>query len=74
MVCFFKWGLDFAGHILSAGWAACRTIFMEKKEKFKKVNQQEITVLKGTGFTVVWLVWFNAGSTLGSNGLAVQEH
>ena len=74
---FFKMGvLDFAGGTvvhMSAGWAALAGAIFLGKRKIQKVNPARITyVLLGTGF--LWFGWFgfNAGSALGSNGLAVQ--
>jgi Amt family ammonium transporter len=73
---FFKMGvLDFAGGTvvhMSAGCALAGAIFLGKR-KIQKVNPARITyVLLGTG--LLWFGWFgfNAGSALGSNGLAVQ--
>jgi len=74
---FFKMGvLDFAGGTvvhMSAGWAALAGAIFLGKRKVQKVNPARITyVLLGTG--LLWFGWFgfNAGSALGSNGLAVQ--
>ncbi|MBS7230914.1 ammonium transporter [Flavobacterium psychroterrae] len=74
---FFKMGvLDFAGGTvvhMSAGWAALAGAMFLGKRKIQKVNPARITyVLLGTG--LLWFGWFgfNAGSALGSNGLAVQ--
>ena len=74
---FFKMGvLDFAGGTvvhMSAGWAALAGAIFLGKRKIQKVNPARITyVLLGTG--LLWFGWFgfNAGSALGSNGLAVQ--
>ena len=74
---FFKMGvLDFAGGTvvhMSAGWAALAGAMFLGKRKVQKVNPARITyVLLGTG--LLWFGWFgfNAGSALGSNGLAVQ--
>jgi len=68
--------LDFAGGTvvhMSAGWAALAGAMFLGKRKVQKVNPARITyVLLGTG--LLWFGWFgfNAGSALGSNGLAVQ--
>jgi len=74
---FFKLGvLDFAGGTvvhMSAGWAALAGAIFLGKRKVQKVAPARITyVLLGTG--LLWFGWFgfNAGSALGSNGLAVQ--
>jgi Amt family ammonium transporter len=74
---FFKMGvLDFAGGTvvhMSAGWAALAGAIFLGKRKAQKPNPARITyVLLGTG--LLWFGWFgfNAGSALGSNGLAVQ--
>ena len=74
---FFKMGvLDFAGGTvvhMSAGWAALAGAMFLGKRKLQKVTPARITyVLLGTG--LLWFGWFgfNAGSALGSNGLAVQ--
>jgi Amt family ammonium transporter len=74
---FFKMGvLDFAGGTvvhMSAGWAALAGAIFLGKRKIQKVMPARITyVLLGTG--LLWFGWFgfNAGSALGSNGLAVQ--
>ncbi len=77
----FKWGvLDFAGgtvvHI-SAGCAALAGALVLKRRKVHMENKEIPPanvpyVLIGTG--LLWFGWFgfNAGSALGSNGLAVQ--
>jgi len=74
---FFKMGvLDFAGGTvvhMSAGWAALAGAIFLGKRKAQKPNPARITyVLLGTG--LLWFGWFgfNAGSALGSNGIAVQ--
>ncbi|MCW2121008.1 ammonium transporter [Flavobacterium sp. 7A] len=74
---FFKMGvLDFAGGTvvhMSAGWAALAGAMFLGKRKIQKVNPARITyVLLGTA--LLWFGWFgfNAGSSLGANGLAVQ--
>jgi ammonium transporter, Amt family len=74
---FFKMGvLDFAGGTvvhMSAGWAALAGAMFLGKRKGQKLPPARITyVLLGTG--LLWFGWFgfNAGSALGSNGLAVQ--
>jgi Amt family ammonium transporter len=74
---FFKMGvLDFAGGTvvhMSAGWAALAGAIFLGKRKVQKPNPARITyVLLGTG--LLWFGWFgfNAGSALGSNGIAVQ--
>ena len=74
---FLKMGvLDFAGGTvvhMSAGWAALAGAIFLGKRKVQKVNPARITyVLLGTG--LLWFGWFgfNAGSALGSNGIAVQ--
>jgi len=74
---FFKMGvLDFAGGTvvhMSAGWAALAGAIFLGKRKVQKVNPARITyVLLGTA--LLWFGWFgfNAGSSLGSNALAVQ--
>ncbi len=74
---FFKMGvLDFAGGTvvhMSAGWAALAGAIFLGKRKVQKVNPARITyVLLGTG--LLWFGWFgfNAGSAVGSNGLAAQ--
>ncbi|MCG9793596.1 ammonium transporter [Flavobacterium algicola] len=74
---FFKMGvLDFAGGTvvhMSAGWAALAGAMFLGKRRIQKVNPARITyVLLGTG--LLWFGWFgfNAGSSLGANGLAVQ--
>jgi ammonium transporter, Amt family len=74
---FFKMGvLDFAGGTvvhMSAGWAALAGAMFLGKRKTQKITPARITyVLLGTG--LLWFGWFgfNAGSALGSNGLAVQ--
>ena len=74
---FFGWGvLDFAGGTvvhMSAGWAALAGAIFLGKRKSEKSNPARITyVLLGTG--LLWFGWFgfNAGSAVGSNGLAAQ--
>jgi len=74
---FFGWGvLDFAGGTvvhMSAGWAALAGAMFLGKRKSEKSNPARITyVLLGTG--LLWFGWFgfNAGSAVGSNGLAAQ--
>ena len=74
---FFKMGvLDFAGGTvvhMSAGWAALAGAMFLGKRKSEKSNPARITyVLLGTG--LLWFGWFgfNAGSAVGSNGLAAQ--
>ena len=74
---FFKMGvLDFAGGTvvhMSAGWSALAGAIFLGKRKAQKPNPARITyVLLGTG--LLWFGWFgfNAGSALGSNGIAVQ--
>ena len=74
---FFKMGvLDFAGGTvvhMSAGWAALAGAIFLGKRKVQKVNPARITyVLLGTG--LLWFGWFgfNAGSAVGSSGLAAQ--
>jgi Amt family ammonium transporter len=68
--------LDFAGGTvvhMSAGWAALAGAMFLGKRKTQKSNPARITyVLLGTG--LLWFGWFgfNAGSSLGANGLAVQ--
>jgi Amt family ammonium transporter len=74
---FYKMGvLDFAGGTvvhMSAGWAALAGALFLGKRKEQKANPTRITyVLLGTGLS--WFGWFgfNAGSSFGSNEIAVQ--
>lgn len=74
---FAKMGvLDFAGGTvvhMSAGWAALAGAMFLGKRRLQKVPPARITyVLLGTG--LLWFGWFgfNAGSSMGANGLAAQ--
>jgi Amt family ammonium transporter len=73
---FFKMGvLDFAGGTvvhMSAGWAALAGAIFLGKEKHKSKSCSYHLCFTRNRF--VWFGWFgfNAGSALGSNGLAVQ--